>query len=218
MNAYEQAYSYADYLALQLSVEGHRKDEVAPEIYAAYVEYLFLAQADRYLTEPVLDLGCNTGGGLLALKAAGFSNISGMDLKPENVKACEDLGFQSVFIADFQTTDFTSEQFKTIICTHVLEHMYWPTKAVQTCHKLLQPDGIFMVVLPYPDGDSPGHLGSVELGTCQALGMAHSTPYDDGASVRAFFSNLGFKVTHWRYDTRREPEIWLLLQKATSCN
>ena len=216
--AYEEQFpDYAEYLKMQV-VPGQDPATFAHyDCHKNYIDF-FLAGSVWDRIQNILDLGCNTGPGLTAWRDYGFTELYGLDLNPDNISQCKSQGFLCTHAVDLNSWHvremFSPEFFSIIYSTHVLEHMYSPSTVVKHCYDLLKPGGMFFVVLPYPDGDSPGHLGSVELGTCQAPGLRHSAPYDDGQTVKEFFTKHGFSVLNSKYDSRREPEIWLQMQKV----
>jgi len=61
--------------------------------------------------------------------------------------------------------------------------------------------------LPYPDisnVNDEAHGGKYELGTNKE---------DDGSAVVSFFTKYNLKLLSKKYDSYREPEIWLTLIK-----
>lgn len=211
--AYEKAFPcYGDYIKMQ-TLPG--KDPYDIELIRTHLRYLeyFLSVCSVPRSAAILEIGCNTGHAIRAWKVLDYRDIFGIDINQENIRVCADLGLFAA-ASDAHDISFLAANCADVVySTHAFEHMYSPSKVVRECFRVLKPGGYLLVVLPYPDGDSPGHLGSVELGTCQAPNMAHSMPYDEGAAVTRFFEEHGFTVLSKKYDTHREPEIWMALQK-----
>ena len=203
---------YDEYLRIQkegaLYGSGGKTDVV--EEHERYVSYFGKAVHRQAI---ILDFACNDGGALRSFKKRRYSWVQGAELLAENVEVARKVGYPVRQMDMHDTSVFQAETFDAVYTTHTLEHMYYPAVVTENIHRILKPCGILFVVLPYPDGGSPGHGGSLELGTCQAKGMAHSIPYDEGAAVTEFFTSRGFDLLEKRFDDFREPEIWLLLRK-----
>jgi SAM-dependent methyltransferase len=215
-SVYEKVFpNYADYVGNQLSAGTPRTEDVFIKYQEAYLAY-FLSIISVPKTATILDLGCNAGQGILAWRSLGYSDslIHGIDLNPQNVYACGNRGILTAKCADADNLSFIADNtYDVVYAMHSLEHMYSPSKVVSSCHRILKKEGHLLVVLPYPCGDSEGHLGGVELGICQSKGAFYTAPYDDGLSVCNFFKQRGFTVLAKKYDSFREPEIWLTLRK-----
>ena len=72
----------------------------------------------------ILDLGCGAGYAMRKMREYGYTNVEGLTLNDEDVKACESDGFK-VHQVDFNFTGF-NEEFDGIWMRHVLEHSPFP--------------------------------------------------------------------------------------------
>ena len=74
---------------------------------------------------PLLEIGCGEGHFLALLKSAGYTNLAGFDLSPENVDFCRERGLTFVQHHDaLRLQDFcTSTQYKAVFCLDLVEHL-----------------------------------------------------------------------------------------------
>jgi len=102
-------------------------------------------------------------------------------------------------------TIFADETFDVVYSSHTLEHAYSPITAIKEFRRILKPNGLLYVVLPFPDkGPEDAHGGKFELNTHQNSPLA----------VCSVFENCGFSLKSMHTDQYREPEIWLDLIKS----
>ena len=62
----------------------------------------------------ILDIGCGGGPLLLDLKAAGFTNVYGLDFSEEAVAKCVERGLSNVYVMDGHSPKFEPESFDII--------------------------------------------------------------------------------------------------------
>jgi 2-polyprenyl-3-methyl-5-hydroxy-6-metoxy-1,4-benzoquinol methylase len=74
---------------------------------------------------PLLEIGCGEGHLLAFLKDAGYTDLAGFDLSPENVELCHKRGLTFVQDHDaLRLQDFcVSNQYKVIFCLDLIEHL-----------------------------------------------------------------------------------------------
>ncbi len=137
----------------------------------------------------------------------GFSSVVGVELSREKAARARRSGFPVVLADMHDLGCFRDGAFDVIVCSHTLEHASDPGRVLMQFHRLLVAEGMLHVVLPYPD---PGHrnelahVGKYELGT-------HLD--DEGRTLGGFFERRGFRVASHRFDSERESEIWLRLER-----
>lgn len=83
---------------------------------------------DRYVVKPVIDIGC--GEDPIADDVAKYDLIHG----DEDAVFCREIG---------------SEMFATVYASHVLEHLFHPTVALQSWARILKPGGRIIVCVPH---------------------------------------------------------------------
>lgn len=92
-----------------------------------------------------LDVGFGNGSLLFTAHEWGFATV-GLDLRPENVNAMRQLGFEAhcVDLRDLRT----EHKFSVISMADVLEHMPFPIDALVAAHALLAGDGVLFLSMP----------------------------------------------------------------------
>lgn len=95
----------------------------------------------------ILDIGCGNGGLLLALRAAGFSRLVGMDPSPGCIAHLGEKKIVGIAATlDALPTDIGC--FDLIILSHVLEHLLEPRCALQAIRPLLSETGLLYIETP----------------------------------------------------------------------
>ncbi|RYG01361.1 MAG: class I SAM-dependent methyltransferase [Chitinophagaceae bacterium] len=99
----------------------------------------------------ILDVGCGMGFLLLALKEAGYKNVSGIDSDASQVRACKENGLDVSLIAD--TFEFLKEnagRYQVISGFDLIEHI--PTEFqidfVENVHTALAEGGHLLLTTP----------------------------------------------------------------------
>ncbi|MCE9608442.1 MAG: class I SAM-dependent methyltransferase [Planctomycetia bacterium] len=96
----------------------------------------------------VLDVGCGTGTLGQALKNRQAVEVTGLTYsEPEAVAARKRL--DRVEVCDLNAFGMCDlGNFDCIVCSHVLEHLYWPGEFLKRLSPLLSPEGRLVVALP----------------------------------------------------------------------
>jgi predicted SAM-dependent methyltransferase len=174
------------------------------------VRYMVQTFAPMDRETKIVDVACGDGIGLRVLKEMGFADVCGVEFNARKAEMAKESGYK-VFECDMHDLKmFKDHEFDVVYSSHTLEHAYEPLVAAKEFHRILKPGGILLVVLPYPDPNpenDEAHGGKYEIGTDRL---------DDGKSVVEFFSRSGFHLLKTKFDTFREPEIWLALKKPES--
>jgi SAM-dependent methyltransferase len=154
----------------------------------------------------ILDCACGDGVGLEELRSLGVKHLVGVEVSAEKARHARNRGFQ-VVEDDMHRLSFTDGLFDAVISSHTLEHALDPDRALEEFRRVLKPDGMLHVVLPFPDtndGNRHVHVAKDALGTSDPEGADR---------VIGFFVSRGFALTSVRRDSVREPEIWLGLRR-----
>lgn len=98
----------------------------------------------------ILDVGC--GDGVYEKKIAGrYKNLNfyGADISINQLSNTENL-FKQIKIVDVdnQRLPYPSQKFDIIICSEILEHLFWPDRLVSEISRLLKPRGALLVTVP----------------------------------------------------------------------
>lgn len=102
--------------------------------------------------QAILDIGCGQGYGMLKFKELGCSNIEGITLSPEDVKASQDRGFTCTQ-QDMSFTDFEDGKFDFLFVRHALEHSPYPLLTLKEFNRILKSGGGAYIEMPSPKCD-----------------------------------------------------------------
>jgi ubiquinone/menaquinone biosynthesis C-methylase UbiE len=105
--------------------------------------------------ERLLDVGCGDGEFLFMAKAK-FEECYGVDVSPlrierakEKSKERQDGGSFHFYECDVdEELPFSESFFDAVSCIAVLEHLFNPPNAVEEIHRVLKPNGVFIVEVP----------------------------------------------------------------------
>lgn len=97
---------------------------------------------------PILDIGAYASEILVALKKAGFTNLTGVDLNPR-LKEMPFQGEIKYVTSDFMVTPFTDASFDAITSISVIEHGFDPEKLMKETARILRPGGYFIASFDY---------------------------------------------------------------------
>jgi SAM-dependent methyltransferase len=200
---------YQEYLRLQREV--YRSHESEVERWAqGQRRFVTLAFAGAPPSWRVLDCGCGDGVGLETLRSLGFREPVGVELSGVKAARARERGFQVEELDMHDLSLFEDGSFQAVLSSHTLEHAYQPARALAELRRLLVPGGPLKVVLPYPD---PGSRNELAHAAKYELGLHR---FDGGESATRFFQERGFELEERRFDSAREPEIWLFLKKCAA--
>jgi 2-polyprenyl-3-methyl-5-hydroxy-6-metoxy-1,4-benzoquinol methylase len=113
-----------------------------------FEEMVKLVAARFPLDAAIVDVGCGSGGWLLALKEHGFSNLTGIDPSEGCVAHVRSLGFAATR-ATLDDIPGDVGPFDLVMLSHVLEHVLEPVPALTSLTKLLKAGG--RIYLETPD-------------------------------------------------------------------
>lgn len=97
----------------------------------------------------ILDVGCGQGVALEIFQAEGLTAV-GITLNPEDVKVCQERGFD-VRSMDQSFLDFADGEFQLIWCRRCLEHSIFPFFTLSEFYRVLKPQGFLYVEVPAPN-------------------------------------------------------------------
>lgn len=118
-------------------------DNVIPKI---------VKDADLSDKQKILDVGCGRGYGMLKFKELGCTNIQGITLSEEDVKASQDRGFVCTQ-QDMSFTDFNDSEFDFLFVRHALEHSPYPLLTLKEFNRIISNGGGAYIEMPSPKCD-----------------------------------------------------------------
>lgn len=101
-----------------------------------------------FLKGRALDIGCGIGDMLRFRK-----NTVGVDISPETVKYCKELGMDA-HLMDIDKIPFKNSSFDSVILDNVLEHIAEPHNILSEIHRVLKDEAIVIVGVPGEKGYS----------------------------------------------------------------
>jgi len=105
----------------------------------------------RRLRKPlgrVLDVGCGKGASADLLRAAGATELAGIEIDPTFAAAAAECYDDVRAVSVTEPMPWEPGSFDTILCHDVLEHLYDPWLAVRRLKPLLVPDGRLQLSIP----------------------------------------------------------------------
>lgn len=174
--------------------------------YRMWSELKAYTPLDRVQPRRVLDVGCATGGFLVAASRDGWDGV-GVELAPDAVEIAQhELGLE-VYHGDLSHPALRSH-FGLITMWHVLEHVLDPVAALRRCYELLRPGGLLFVELP-----SWNSLGRITRGSSWSrLVPPEHLNYFTAQSLRRAMAGVGFlsitSSTHYRCVSDPPPRAY----------
>ena len=96
----------------------------------------------------ILDLGCHTGSGMVAIKKIGYNNVVGVDLIKENIEKAKEKGL-NVIQADMHNLNmFNKTYFDVLFMSHTIEHATNPLAVLEKCFKISKNGLIIIPIEP----------------------------------------------------------------------
>ena len=154
----ENYYSYAKGQSLGAFVRGQRaayaRNGLNP--LGALMSYLYgpdralesIARLSLNKDASILDVGCGSGGLLLNLKRAGYTNLTGTD--PFLPADMETNGIRLLKGDVFEVEG----EFDVVMLHHAFEHMSEPERVLKHLNRILRPGGVVILRTPVSDGDA----------------------------------------------------------------
>jgi len=96
----------------------------------------------------ILEIGCSAGPLIRRLYAAGFSNVTGIDLSEDAIQRCHAAGLANTVVMDATDPQYKEQSFDVLIASDVLEHICDEGAALRNWLRILKPGGHLLVCVP----------------------------------------------------------------------
>jgi 2-polyprenyl-3-methyl-5-hydroxy-6-metoxy-1,4-benzoquinol methylase len=145
----------------------------------------------------VLEVGCSVGNTLEAAKKRNMQHL-GIDVSLYAVEFCRNLGLQAEnkSLGDLLEADCL---FDLIFMQHVLEHFTNPFEVLDSCRKLLNKNGILVILVPNSRfGPAVRNRGKHRFYSLPGVGSEHFV-YFDYPSLTQVLKSCGFRILQQNY-------------------
>lgn len=95
----------------------------------------------------LLDVGCGEGAFLGLAQKKGWQ-VSGTELSAFGARYAADTLGSDIYRGDLLSAGFKKNFFDVVTMWHVLEHVDDPKKYLSEIHRILKPDGLFVIAVP----------------------------------------------------------------------
>ena len=144
---------------------------------------------------PILDIGCGAGMFLRVLRECGYTNLTGVDISPEQVQLAHRNGMECVQQANlFEFLERSPERsYDVVIAYDIVEHLSKAEalRMADAVFRVLRLNGSWMVHVPNAEGMFPALARWADL--------THELAFNPD-SVRQLARAAGFKNTHCHAD------------------
>lgn len=99
-------------------------------------------------TAAILEIGCSGGPLMQRLRAAGYTDLTGIDVSAPAIELAQARGVPNVSVMDGAALEFADTRFDLVIASDVLEHIENEAKALSEWTRVLKPGGQLLVFVP----------------------------------------------------------------------
>jgi len=141
----------------------------------------------------VLEIGCNEGTFLAALREAGFTDLHGLEPNPETSRLAQGRGFDVMQCWFDRKTGqellASKGPFDLVVCREVLEHLEDLNGFFDAVHGLLRPEGTLFL-------DLPDFEQALECGDTSLIWEEHVN-YFAQSNLATLMARHGFQAETW---------------------
>lgn len=150
----------------------------------------------------ILDVGCGDGIALKWFKDNQYLFVEGVDGNPNKLKEANNVGFITYECDIHDLSKVVTNKYDIIYTSHVLEHMFEPNVVIEEFKKILNDDGMIVIIVPYPDnGPDDAHCGKYYLMTNKRS--------DNEKDIINVFEKHGLELIYKKISNIRQEEIFL---------
>jgi len=175
-----------------------------------YLERVIRRYFPKDLSACILDLGCGHGAFIHCIRRAGYTNVVGIDISPEQVAEAQRLGIEGVYQGDLLNSlqQLQSETQDVVITFDVIEHFTKDELLVlgREVHRVLKQGGKWIIHTPNGEGlfGSRSYFGDLTHQTgftrnsitqfLKVVGFTQVACYEDKIVVHGWKSALRFVI------------------------
>ena len=137
---------YADSSKYDLGAEGGKLSQRDMDRYSDQAAFVSAHIHDRSL--PILDVGTATGGFLVALREAGFTELFGVDPSPDAIRVARESFGLNAEVGGLSTAQAWDRGFGLVSYVAVLEHVLSPREQARAVARTLRPGGCLFLSVP----------------------------------------------------------------------
>jgi methionine biosynthesis protein MetW len=94
----------------------------------------------------ILDVGC--GNGYQTAPLTEKNTVYGLDISKANVDKALSRGIKAILHDVEAPFPFEDGFFDVVVCSEILEHLFFPEKVIKECYRVLKDSGSFIVTVP----------------------------------------------------------------------
>jgi len=138
---------YYDHVLGQVYAEGHAPfhQSITKDVVGKFIDPLNLPKDAN-----IIDLGSGPGYFLDEMRSRGYTNLTGIGLRDDDLAICSNNGHQ-VRKSDMNFLDDRDESVDLLFCRHSLEHSPFPYITLLEYNRVLKNNGKLYVEVPEPD-------------------------------------------------------------------
>ncbi|NVO31601.1 class I SAM-dependent methyltransferase [Hymenobacter lapidiphilus] len=99
-------------------------------------------------TAAILEIGCSGGPLMQRLRAAGYTDVTGIDVSEVAVALAQTRGIPHTSVMDGAALTFADARFDLVVASDVLEHIESEGTALHEWSRVLKPEGRLIVFVP----------------------------------------------------------------------
>ena len=110
--------------------------------------YDLIQRLELPATAAILEIGCSGGPLMQRLRAAGYADLTGIDVSGPAIELAQARGVSHVSVMDGAALAFADARFDLVIASDVLEHIEDEGRALREWTRVLKPGGQLLVFVP----------------------------------------------------------------------
>ena len=154
-------------------------------------------------SSPILEIGCATGEFLAGLRAAGRSNLQGLEFSHHAADVARRRHGLDVKRGELLEANFPDRTFDLVMMRHVLEHVSDPRATLTEIRRILKAGGLCIFTIPNPDSQTAQLFRRDWYG--------HSVPRHfygfPGRALGRLLSNVGLELVTVKH--AYTPNVWI---------